>query len=263
MDEKYDKIGINYNQSRKADPHLVSRLQHFLTPKPGGKYLDIGCGTGNYTVKIHQEGISFTGVDPSAYMLEKARARSQAIEWLQGKAEELPLSDKSVDGIIASLTLHHWDSLEKGFSESFRVLQTGSRIVIFTSTPAQMEGYWLNHYFPAMLKDSIEQMPDLELVESALSNNGFLVKHTEKYFIQPDLQDHFLYVGKHRPHLYLDAQIRQGISSFSALANQAEVKAGLQQLEEDIASGAVQQHIESYENDLGDYLLWLRNEYDV
>ena len=80
------------------------------------------------------------------------------------------------------------------------------------------------------------------------------MKQTEKYFIQPDLQDHFLYVGKHRPRLYMDAQIRQGISSFSALANQAEVRVGLQQLEEDITSGVVQQHIEAYENDLGDYL---------
>lgn len=254
MAEKYDKIGINYNQTRKADPFLVSRFRHFLAPDYGGKYLDVGCGTGNYTVAIDQKGINFMGVDPSAYMLAKARARSLELEWLQGSAEALPLSDETVNGIIASLTLHHWENLKKGCSELFRVLKPGGRLVIFTSTPKQMEGYWLNYYFPQMLKDSIEQMPDFSQVEAALIDNNLPIITTEKYFIQPDLQDHFLYVGKHRPQLYLDAQIRQGISSFSALANQLEVKAGLEQLEQDIINGVIHKRIAEYENDLGDYL---------
>ena len=33
-----------------------------------------------------------------------------------------------------------------------------------------MNGYWLNHYFPKMLKDSINQMPSLENVENAMTN---------------------------------------------------------------------------------------------
>ena len=50
MDIKYNKIGTNYNQTRRADPFLTECLFKHLNPKTKGLYLDIGCGTGNYTV---------------------------------------------------------------------------------------------------------------------------------------------------------------------------------------------------------------------
>ena len=55
MKEKYDIIGVNYNLTRKADPYLYKRLHFFLNPQIKGTYLDIGCGTGNYTAKFAQE----------------------------------------------------------------------------------------------------------------------------------------------------------------------------------------------------------------
>jgi ubiquinone/menaquinone biosynthesis C-methylase UbiE len=150
--EKYDRIGRSYNSTRKADPFLAGRLFHHLNPESAKQYLDIGCGTGNYTLALHQMGVHFIAVDPSEEMLKKAKARTPSIHWLKGKAEALPLDSECVDGILASLTLHHWAILEKGFEELFRVAKPKSRLVIFTSTPEQMEGYWLNHYFPQMLK---------------------------------------------------------------------------------------------------------------
>jgi SAM-dependent methyltransferase len=100
------------------------------------------------------------------------------------------------------LTIHHWGNLEKGFSELSRVLKKDGKIVIFTSTPQQMQGYWLNHYFPKMMMDSIRQMPTPENVIAAMENAKIAIVKTEKYFIQPDLEDKFLYCGKHNPELY-------------------------------------------------------------
>ena len=252
--EKYDRIGLHYNSTRKADPYLVSRLLYHLAPRPEGTYLDIGCGTGNYTIALNQQGVNFIAADPSQKMLKEARSKSESIKWVQAKAETLPLDLESVDGIMASLTLHHWSSLEKGFQELFRVARPGASLVIFTSTPEQMEGYWLNHYFPKMLKDSMIQMPTYELVTESLQKAGFEIKNTEPYFVKDDLQDLFLYAGKERPSLYLDPQVRQGISSFSDLSRKEEVEKGLHQLELDIQSGKIHTIMESYENDLGDYL---------
>lgn len=251
---KYDTIGKGYNQTRRADPYLASRLLHHLAPEKDGRYLDIGCGTGNYTHVLQQAGFNFIGIDPSVEMLNKARGQNTKIDWRKGTAEDTGLPDGAVDGITAFLTIHHWTSLKQGFYELYRVLKPNGKIVIFTSTPQQMKGYWLNHYFPGMLEDSITQMPALDRVERAMADAGFTLQGTESYAVQPDLQDQFLYVGKDRPKLYFDENIRRGISSFSALARQEEVKMGLGKLRQDIHSGAIQSIMQSYANSLGDYL---------
>ncbi len=254
MQEKYDIIGVNYNTTRKADPYLFEQLISLLQPDIEGTYLDIGCGTGNYTSEFAKKGYRFIGIDPSNEMLEKAKAQNDTIDWKIGKAEKIDLSSESVDGIIASLTLHHWKDLNKGFSELNRVLKPNGKIVIFTATPTQMRGYWLNHYFPKMLADSITQMPAYDLIESNVKENGLLIDNTQKYFIQPDLQDLFLYSGKHNPLLYFEPKVRHGISSFSALANAKEVQQGLETLKKDITSGQIATIIKNYENKDGDYL---------
>jgi hypothetical protein len=117
-----------------------------------------------------------------------------------------------------------------------------------------MQGYWLNHYFPKMLEDSIVQMPSLEVIQDALSDAGLVITGTKNYLIPDDQQDLFLYAGKNRPQLYLDAKVRKGISSFSALANADEVEQGLSRLKNDIEAGKFAAVKESFANDLGDYL---------
>ena len=254
MATKYDTIGTGYNTTRKADPLLTQKLVQHIQPVPGGLFLDMGCGTGNYTHALASRGLRLIGIDPSEKMLTEAKAKHSTIDWRIGRAEDSGLEDNSVDGALATLTLHHWSDLKRGFSELCRVLKPNGRLVLFTSTPEQMNGYWLNHYFPEMLRDSMLQMPSLEAVENALKVSGLEVIGVEKYFIQPDLQDKFLYVGKHQPDLYFDAAIRNGISSFSDLANRKEVTQGLSQLRKDIESGAIRNIQQAYANTLGDYL---------
>jgi ubiquinone/menaquinone biosynthesis C-methylase UbiE len=254
MKSKYDLIGDGYNVTRKADPYLTERLLQLLRPNKSGHYLDIGCGTGNYTNELQQNGYRAIGLDPSDQMLTEARKKNKSISWRLGTAENTGLEDRSVDGIIGSLTIHHWSSLTDAFTELSGILKSSSRIVIFTATPDQMKGYWLNHYFPKMLKASIDQMPTFERVKEAMEGAGIEVLNTEKYFVKPDLQDHFLYCGKQRPALYFKEEVRRGISSFSSLANQQEVEAGLMELRNDIASGKINSVIESYQNNEGDYL---------
>lgn len=233
---------------------MTNKLLTHLRPRTDGLYLDIGCGTGNYTRALEKNGLRWIGIDPSEKMLVQARANNRNIDWRIGTAEKIPLPDQTVDGVIGSLTIHHWTDLQKGFSELHRVLAPEGRIVIFTSTPKQMEHYWLNHYFPTMLQRSIDQMPSLERVESAMNQSNLVITSLDKYYVQPDLQDKFLYCGKHNPETYFDEQIRNGISSFSALANKAEVEQGLKKLRSDIDHGKVQEIIARYDSDRGDYL---------
>jgi ubiquinone/menaquinone biosynthesis C-methylase UbiE len=254
MEAKFDKIGSNYNLTRQADKFLVERFYSLLNPIKDGIYLDIGCGTGNYTIEIEKKGLKVIGIDPSNEMLAKAKKRNNKIDWRIGTAEKTNLESLSIDGIIACLTTHHWTDLIKGFAELNRVSKSKGKMIIFTSTPNQMRGYWLNHYFPKMLEDSIIHMPSFEKIRSAMVNTGFEVINTEAYSVRPDLKDNFLYCGKERPELYFDEEVRNGISSFSFLANRDEVEKGLMELKRDIASGKINDVKESYQNNEGDYL---------
>ncbi len=252
--EKYDQIGLNYNHTRKADPFLTSKFIHHLSPVPSKIYLDIGCGTGNYTLELEKTGAHFIGIDPSIEMLSKAKMKSKTIDWRVGFADNTGLPSQSIYGILGTLTIHHWPDLYVAFKELHRVLKPQGSIALFTSTPQQMKGYWLNHYFPNMLENSMNQMPSLEKVKDAMELSEFIILQTEAYFVKPDLKDLFLYSGKHNPNLYLDPKVRAGISSFSSLANQDEVEKGLLELQKDIISGKINDVMKEYENDGGDYL---------
>ena len=254
MIAKYDKIGINYNQTRKADKYISERLVFHLKPENHKRYLDLGCGTGNYTIELFNKGISIIGIDPSETMILKAKSKVSQIDWIIGTAEDTGLNNESIDGLICCLTIHHWTDLIAAFKEINRILKKNGRFIIFTATPNQMEGYWLNHYFPQMLYESRQQMPSLEIVIKGLENAGFEKIMTEKYFVKQDLQDSFLYCGKQRPELYMKPEIRKGISSFADLAKKIEIESGLFKLTKDIESGNINSIIDKYENEKGDYL---------
>ena len=133
------------------------------------------------------------------------------------------------------------------------MLKTQGKIVIYTSCPSQMQHYWLNHYFPDMLAHSIARMPSLTQVRAALNQAQLTVVHSEPYWVSRDVQDRFLYAGKERPELYFNEQYRKGISSFNALANQTEIKAGLQALKNDLETQRFDAIKRQYDASVGDY----------
>ena len=250
----YEIIGQGYDQTRKADSSVTARLMHHLDDTPGQKWLDLGCGTGNYTAALAQAGADIVGVDPSEDMLRQAREKYPAMTWTQGQAEALPFADESFDGAITTLTIHLWDNLIKGFQEINRVIKPGGRLVIFTSMPHQMKGYWLNEYFPSVIAQSMRMMPGFDSLQATLGRGGWRLTATEKFFVTKDLQDLMFYSGKHRPELYLESTVRSSISYFAAAENQAAVDQGLERLKADLESGAFEAVRERYANSFGDYM---------
>lgn len=238
--------------TRRADPYLAGRTSHLLRQSPEGRYLDLACGTGNYTVALARAGGAWTGVDPSAAMIEQARAKSEWVEWCRAPAEALTLPDAAMDGVTCILGVHHFADLDAAFHEVRRVLGSG-QFVIFTSSPEQMQRYWLCEYFPTAMERSIAQMPSFEAVERACLRAGFARVERETYRVRSDLADGFLYVGKHRPELYLSDEARAGSSTFTLLAEPDEVRAGCERLEADLRSGRFPVVRRRYDDELGDY----------
>lgn len=254
MSAKYDRVAKTYDRSRKADRHITERLLHHLRPKRAGNYLDIGCGTGNYTAALERAGLSMSGADPSLGMLRTARLSGPGLKLTAAAAECLPFGEAVFEGFVATLTIHHWTDLPAAFGELRRVLKRNARFVIFTSDPGQMRGYWLVHYFPGLLEHAISQMPASVRVLDTLAGAGFGDIGVERYFVRKDLEDLFLYSGKYRPEIYLAEEVRRGISTFSDDPGSVELREGLRDLAADIGSGAIRDVIERYRNDIGDYL---------
>jgi ubiquinone/menaquinone biosynthesis C-methylase UbiE len=250
----YEKIGAGYNLTRHADPFLVEKIATLLEISDRGCYLDLACGTGNYTVAFAERGGRWTGIDHSAIMIQAASKRSSNIIWQVADAEEIHFANNSFDGAIVTLALHHFSDLVRVFSELARMLKCGSPLVLFTSTAEQMESYWLNHYFPEAMQRSIMQMPTLTHTLNCLDRSGFSIDKCEPYFVSPDLQDFFLYSGKNRPEIYLDERMRRGSSTFASLANQNEIVVGCKKLADDLISGHFNEIYDRYDDRNGDYM---------
>lgn len=252
----YNTIGKQYNSTRNADAYIAGRLYALLHPQKDGRYFDIGCGTGNYTRALTDMGLQLTGIEPSDVMITKAKANHPDIQFIQSNVEALPFENNSFDGGMGTFTIHHWDDVQKGLKEINRILKPGSRFVLLSFTPDQLMNYWLSHYFPNTMKKSAEAVERSDKMMDLFKSCGFAEVDTEKYFVHEGLTDYFLYANKYHPAAYLDPQIRNGASSFTLYADEAEVKRGLLQLEQDISNGSIQDIINRYENDLGDYLFY-------
>lgn len=252
----YNTIGKNYNNTRSADPWIANKMLSLLQPQTNGLFLDVGCGTGNYLEVFLEKGFDFYGVEPSDVMLTTALNRYKSII-KKAFVEQLPFDDSFFNGSTAMFTFHHWKDKQKGLSEIFRILKPGSRLVLLSFTPEQLFNYWHVHYFPEMIRRSAAIVPEKEEMKSWLHHAGFSVVSSENYFVHDELTDHFFYSNKRRPEKYLDPEVRNGISSFTAFSDPDEVKSGLIKLEQDIASGVIHDIMKKYENDIGDYIFYI------
>lgn len=107
---------------------------------------DVGCGTGYVARELAQRARRVILVDPSAAMLESARAAlgrdlPAELEFRVGEIERLPLADGEVDGAFANLVLHHVSDLSATLAELGRVIRPGGSLVVSDLLPHEAE--WL------------------------------------------------------------------------------------------------------------------------
>ena len=113
---------------------LVARSAALLNPD-AKRVMDLGCGGGNYAVKVTSllPDVDCTLIDLSANMLASAEARVAAnISGnglaIQGDYRHIPLDENSYDIITAGTTLHHLrgdEDWELVFAKVFNALKPG------------------------------------------------------------------------------------------------------------------------------------------
>jgi len=101
---------------------------------PGDRVLDACCGTGDLAVEAERRGGRVVGLDFSPRMLERARPKSGAIEWVQGDALALPFADGDFDAATVGFGVRNLSDLEAGLRELARVLRPGGKLAVLEIT---------------------------------------------------------------------------------------------------------------------------------
>jgi demethylmenaquinone methyltransferase/2-methoxy-6-polyprenyl-1,4-benzoquinol methylase len=100
--------------------------------RPGMQVLDVAVGTGltaRQAVRIVGDAGGVIGLDVSEAMLAEAR-RTLHIPLIQGRAEQLPLTDASLDFLCMGYALRHVADLSATFREFRRVLRSGGKVLL-------------------------------------------------------------------------------------------------------------------------------------
>jgi len=102
--------------------------------RPGDVVLDAACGTGDLAVGAARAGAQVTGLDFSAAMLERARRKAPALDWVQGDLLALPFEDASFDAATVGFGIRNVSDLARSIEELRRVLRPGGRLAILEIT---------------------------------------------------------------------------------------------------------------------------------
>lgn len=124
FDRDVDRFSnLDSGQSTTIDAPLVMDLvtrAAAVTNPDAERVLDIGCGAGNYTLKLLGllPKLEVDLLDLSEPMLARARSRvteagGRAVTTIRGDVREVPLEPERYDVVIAAATLHHLRSSEE------------------------------------------------------------------------------------------------------------------------------------------------------
>jgi SAM-dependent methyltransferase len=218
----YDKIGRGYAGFRRPDSRIASAIAAALGDAMS--VVNIGAGTGSY----EPQDRTVLAVEPSEVMI--GQRPPGAARCLKGSAEALPLESASVDAAMAILSVHHWTDLERGLREMARVARR--RAVLLTWVP-DAPPFWLTEdYFPEIAAHDREIFPRSTALIAMLEGAIGPAQMTPLP-IPHDCTDGFLCAYWRRPEAYLNAEVRNAMSSFARI----DAEAGLARLGADLSSG--------------------------
>ena len=94
---------------------------------PGSKVIEIGCGTGDLLHSLSPDhGV---GIDISPRMIGIARLKYPSLVFLEGDAEELPLSEP-FDYVILSDAIGYLEDVQRAFEQIRKVCHESTRVIV-------------------------------------------------------------------------------------------------------------------------------------
>lgn len=103
---------------------------------PGMKILDIGCGTGNFSLKLGRKGCQVTGIDISEEMLEIAKLKSiqekLSINFMQMDVNHLQFEEALFDAVFSMAAFEFIQDINNVLNQIYKTVKPGGFILIGT-----------------------------------------------------------------------------------------------------------------------------------
>jgi ubiquinone/menaquinone biosynthesis C-methylase UbiE len=137
-----EKWSISFDE--RCIEYARDRFEHVAGPTrtPYATALELGCGTGFFTLNLKLAGVlehgHVTDLSPGMVEVAKRNARSLGfdVEGRVADAERLPYDDDTFDLVVGHAVLHHIPDVEQAMREVLRVLKPGGRFV-FAGEPTR------------------------------------------------------------------------------------------------------------------------------
>lgn len=205
--------------SDRLEKELVFSL---IDVRQGEKALDVGCGTGNYTIELARQGAEVFGIDSSEEMLtwarRKARRNGIEISFQVADAQRLPFPEHSFDLIVSNGLLCFLKEPERALVEMNRVLKPGGVLVVGVLN--KWSPWALFRRIKGLFKDTIYNQAHFispPVLEGLLKQAGFQVSKTRTclFFFPINCK---LYLRLAEPFEKLDMAVIPRLGAFLAVS---------------------------------------------
>lgn len=126
----FGSVADDYDRYRPAPPPAAL---DWLVPPGAEAVLDLAAGTGLVTRELIGRAARVVAVEPDARMRAVLAARCPEAEVLDGRGEDIPLPDASVDAVVISAAWH-WLDPARAVPQITRVLRTGGTLGVMWTT---------------------------------------------------------------------------------------------------------------------------------
>lgn len=159
---------------------------------PGMKVLDVGCGTGNFSIKLAQQGCKVVGIDISDEMLDIARNKAEDlgldIQFYNMDVYQLQFEDGGFDGAFSMAAFEFIDKPRAALDEMMRVVKEKGQVFIGTISG---DSKWGELYKSEPIKSNsvfkyacFKTLEDLKQLYPEK-----LIKSGQCLFISPDMKE--------------------------------------------------------------------------
>jgi ubiquinone/menaquinone biosynthesis C-methylase UbiE len=128
--DKYDRW-FTTPIGKLVKKYETEALLSLLEPGKGERILDVGCGTGIFTVDMLSKGARVVGVDLSFPMIRRAGEKAEFSRALSD-FRYLPFHDGAFDKTVSITAIDFVENAAAAVAELFRVTRQGGRIVVAT-----------------------------------------------------------------------------------------------------------------------------------
>jgi len=197
-------FGIDIQWRKKG----CDKVFEILGKKELTQVTDVATGTGDLLIywkeQAKKNGVNiekYVGIDPSVGMLEVARGKVDFAEFIEGKAQELPIADESTDVISISYGIRNVVDRVEALQEFYRALKPDGIVMILEFTKQDRSGvvdkivdFGMKKVLPRVgglisknyeaykyLPESIEEFLTTEMLAKELEEAGFEMKYTKSF----------------------------------------------------------------------------------